>query len=107
MNTIENTFDDYSAISLNAYFHLKAACIQIDMIASDRKKFENKIFVKQALSARKESRIFITEIERAYMAAGIDISQIEKENEAIAEASEIMARITDKLVIKPRLKLKM
>lgn len=106
MSTIGQTFDDYSAITLNAYFHLKAACIQLDMIVSERKMFKNQDFIKQILKTRKESRILITEIEKAYQAAGIPISEIEKENEAIAEAADIMAKITDQLVIKPIVKVK-
>ena len=107
MSTIAKTFDDYSAITLNAYFHFKAACLQVDMIASDRKTFSNQDFIKQVLKARKGARIMITGIEKAYLDAGIDITQIEKENEVIFNVMEVMEKLTDKLDIKPIVRVKM
>jgi hypothetical protein len=62
--------------------------------------------MKQMIATRKEARIFITEIQKAYQASGIDIKQIEKESEVVYNAMEIMEQMTDKLDIKPIIKVK-
>ena len=106
MSQAPEIYDKHTMNTLNAYFHLKAACNYLDLPISDRKIFANKEFMKQMISTRKEGRIFITEIEKAYQSAGIDLSQIEKENEVIYNAMEIMETMTDKLDIKPLVRVK-
>jgi hypothetical protein len=93
--------------SLNAYWHAKASCQYWDSVISDRHLMSNKDFLKCMIAARKASRILITEIEKAYKQAGIDIEQIGEENEVIFQAMEIMQELTDSLQIKPILKVKM
>ena len=102
----QETYDTYTQATLNAYWSFKMGCNFADLPISDRKLFCNQDFMKQLIRARKECRILITEIEKAYQAAGIPISEIEKENEAIAEAADIMAKVTDQLQIKPITKVK-
>jgi len=100
------SYDIHSNNTLNAYWHAKAFCQYLDAVISDRKLFTNKDFMKVMITARKGARIMITGIEKAYLEAGIDITQIEKENEVIFQVMETMEALTDKLDIKPVLKVK-
>jgi hypothetical protein len=62
--------------------------------------------MKQLIRARKECRILIGEIEKAYKAAGINLDEIEKENEVIYNIMEVLETETDKINIKPQIKIK-
>ena len=106
MSAIPDIYDKHTMNTLNAYFHLIAACNYLDLPISDRKIFTNQAFMKQMISTRKEARIFITEIQKAYQASGIDMKSIEKESEVVYNAMEIMEKMTDKLDIKPIIKVK-
>ena len=106
MSATPDIYDKHTMNTLNAYFHLIAACNYLDLPISDRKIFTNKAFMKQMISTRKEARIFITEIQKAYQSSGIDIKSIEKESEVVYQAMEIMEKMTDKLDIKPIIKVK-
>lgn len=102
----QETYDTYTQATLNAYWSFKMGCNFADLPISDRKLFCNQDFMKQLIKARKECRILITEIEKAYKAAGIDLSEIEKENEVIYNIMEVLEEKTDKIDIKPRVKIK-
>lgn len=106
MSITHDIYDKHTMNTLNAYFHLIAACNYLDLPISDRKIFTNKEFMKQMIATRKEARIFITEIQKAYQTSGIDIKSIEKESEVVYQAMEIMEQMTDKLDIKPIIKVK-
>jgi len=106
MSVTPDIYDKHTMNTLNAYFHFIAACNYLDLPISDRKIFTNQAFMKQMISTRKEARIFITEIQKAYQASGIDIKSIEKESEVVYNAMEIMEKMTDKLDIKPIIKVK-
>jgi len=100
-------YDIHTGNTLNAYWFAKAMCLFLDAPISDRKLFTNKVFMKVMIDARKGARIMITGIEKAYLEAGIDITQIEKENEVIFNVMEVMESLTDKLDIKPVVRVKM
>ena len=80
-------------------------CNFADLPISDRKLFCNQDFMKQLIKARKECRILIGEIEKAYKAAGINLDEIEKENEVIYNIMEVLESETDKINIKPQIKI--
>ena len=106
MRAIPDIYDKYTMNTLNAYFHFIAACHYLDLPISDKKLFKNKEFMDVMILARKHSRIFITGIQKAYQASGIDMKSIEKESEVVYNAMEIMEKMTDKLDIKPIIKVK-
>ena len=47
MKNTPEIYDKHTMNTLNAYFHLKAACNYLDLPISDRKIFTNKEFMKQ------------------------------------------------------------